>query len=117
VTRGAIKATEDAPKLRKEIMAALDRIANLAHARLHLAAFGRVQAKADAPCPFLSWAVAISTVGLETWETPQIVAREQGCGCRRVDHEGMQHVLRLTAIVRIGSCHYHSQGHGAGVTR
>ena len=112
----AIKPAEHSPELREEVVAALDRIANLPNPRLAFAALGRLQSKACPPCPFLSWAIARGPIGLYAWEAARIAARDGRLCCRRLHHQGLQHRLRLTALVRIGSSHHDPERHGARVT-
>ena len=97
-------------------MAALHGIANLPDPRLGLAALGRLQPKACPPCPFLTRAIAVGPIGLRPRQVARIKARDASLRCRRVYHQGLQHVLRLTAIVGIGPCHYYSQRHGPRIT-
>jgi hypothetical protein len=108
VTRGAIKATEAAPELRKEIMAALDRIATLPYPRLGFAALGRVQPKACPPCPFLRRPIAVSPIGLCLRQAARLKARDASLSRGWVNHQGAQDVFGLTTIVGIGCGHYDS---------
>jgi hypothetical protein len=97
-------------------MAAFDGIANLPNPRLGFAALGRLQPKAGPPGPFLRRAIALSPVGLRPRQVARIQARD-GSRCRgRVHHQGLQHVLGLTAIVGIGSGYHDPQRHGPRVT-
>jgi hypothetical protein len=89
-------------------MAAFDGIANLPNPRLGLAALGRLQPKACPPGPFLRRAVAVSPVGLRPRQVARIKARDESLGRGRVHHQGLQHVLGLTAIIGMGSGHDYS---------
>ena len=113
---GAIEPAEHPPELREEVMATLDRIANLAHPWLGFATLGGLQAKSCPPCPFLRRAIALGPISLRTWQAAEIAARDTRLCRRRVEHQRVQHVLGLTAIVGIGSSHYDSQRHGPRVT-
>ena len=64
-------------QLRKEIMTALDRVANLPHATLGFAPLGRVQAKACTPRPLLRGPLAIRAIGLHPGPTARIEARDR----------------------------------------
>jgi hypothetical protein len=71
MARGAIKAPKDTAELGKEIMAPLDRVANLPDPRLSFATPGREQAKARSPRPLVRGAIAVRPIGLDpgqvTW--------------------------------------------------
>src|SRR5262245_55714541 len=97
-------------------MATLDRIANLAHPWLGFATIGGLQAKSCPPCPFLSGAIAVTSIGRRARQVTRVKAWNGRRGRGRLYHQGMEHVLSLTAIVGIGSSHHYSQRHGARVT-
>jgi hypothetical protein len=116
VTGRAIKAAKHSPQLRKEVVAALHGIPNLSDPGLGFAALGRLQPKAGPPRPCLRGAIAVSSIGLRARQGTRIKARSGRLGRGRLYHQGLQHVLSLTAIVGMGSSHDDSQRHGARVT-
>jgi len=116
VTRRAINPAEHSAELRKEVMAALHRGANLAHTRLRVAAFGRVQPKACAPRSLLPGAMAVGPSGRRPRQIARIKAPDASLCRRRVDHQGVQHLFGVTAIVGLGSGHDDSQRLGTSST-
>ena len=116
MTSQAVEAAEHPAKLGEEVMAALHRVAKLAHARLRMAALGRLQAQAGPPCPGLRRAIALSPLGLRAWQVARIKARDRRHCRGRLHHQGVAHVLSLPALIGIGSGYDDSQRQGAGVT-
>ena len=86
MTGRAIKTTKNAPELRKEIMAPLDRIPNLSHSCLGFAALGSLQAKAGSFGPFLRGTIAVCSIGLRAREGARIRTWDRRLGCKRSDH-------------------------------
>src|SRR5437867_575927 len=87
-------------------MAPLNSIANCTNPRLGFAAPGRLQPKPCPPCPFLCRPIAVGPIRLYTWEAAGSNARDEGLRRWGLPHQGVQHRLRLTAIVGSGSRHY-----------
>ena len=46
----------------------------------------------------------------------RVEIRDRDLRHRRLSHQGLQHVLGLTALLGIGSGHHDPQRHGAGIT-
>ena len=103
-TSRAFKPAEHPLKLCQEVRAALHRIANLPDPRL------RLQPKPCPACPLLSRAIAVRPIGLHAREVAWVETRDRRLRHRRMDRQGLQHVLGLTAIVRVGSGHHDPNG-------
>ena len=97
-------------------MAAFHRVANFADPRLRFPPFGSLQAKACPPRPFLARTIAKGPIGLRVRQVTRIKTGDWGLCRRRVDHQGAEYVLGLTAIVGIGSGYYNSQRQGPRIT-
>jgi hypothetical protein len=80
-----------------------------------MAALGRLQPKAGPPRSLLRGTIAIGPIGLRPWQAAEIEGGDGRLCQRRLYHQGVEHVLSLTAIVGVGSGHNDPQGHGASV--
>jgi hypothetical protein len=78
-------------------------MANLPDPRLRFAAFGRLPAKPRPSSPVLARAIALGPIGLRPREVARVETRDGRLRHRRVDHQDLEHVLGLTAIVGIGT--------------
>src|SRR5215468_8191562 len=71
-TGGTVKAAEDTTELRKEVVAALHRIADLAHPLAVFTSLGCLHAEARPLRPRLGRLVAVGPIGLRPWQGPRV---------------------------------------------
>ena len=116
-TGGTVKAAEDTTELRKEVVAALHRIADLAYPLAVFTSLGCLHAEARPLRPRLGRLVAVGPIGLRPWQGPRVGLLDRDVRQGGLPHHRLEHRLRLTPIVGVGLGDDHAQGHGACVAR
>src|SRR5205814_319904 len=100
----------------EEVMAPLHGVADLADPGLLLAAARGVQPEPRRPGPRPARLVAVAAVPDGTGQAALVRDRGRLLGGGGLDHQRLQHLLRLDPVVGVGPGHDHAQGHGPGVT-